>query len=363
MIKTETLTANAEKLVEVKDAYAMIENRGTGTVYASKKPNISASADGVLAIDAGNAKVLRNVDGKIYVKSNETGIVEIQTANDLHFFKSRTSKGGGGGEPVDAYTKSQTDALLADKVGKNDFAGYGTGGVVKLSAAQNYANGLKVDNSNYLQISPATADEIRNGVQYKPITPYYVGALMSKYGINSQTQIADMQANIDSKVDNGSFYAENLIVYPYVLTAVRDSLNFENYSDGGLRVHGTRTNSGNLKNTITSSEMVVSSGEIYTLSVASGTEVQWFTLEVEAYKNGAWGWVKTLGVKNNASITFTVEEIWGKIRLTVNTNVAGTYDVTFYPMLEKGVSAHSYQPYKLSRQSLRDDIDALVALL
>lgn len=249
---------------------------------------------------------------------------------------------------------------LLNKVGKNDFATKTVGGTVKIDSGY----GIEIDNNGTLRTTPAYDNFLQNFADDNHvITPYRFKKAMGLFGINSQTQISEMQTEIDDKVDNDIFVAENLIVYPYIMTSVRDSLNFENASGGGLRVHGTRTNSGNLKNAITSSEMVVSAGEIYTLSVASDTEVQWFTLEVEAYKNEAWGWVKTLGVKNNASITFAVDEIWEKIRLTVNTNTAGTYDVTFYPMLEKGGIAHSYQPYKLSRQSLRDDIDRILTTL
>lgn len=107
MIKTVTLTANSELVVELHGGcHCYIENRGSGTVYASKKADIAADADGVTAISSGNSKILRNAAqycvenstydyrGKLYLLSDSDGKVEIQTADDLHFFKSGGSGGG-----------------------------------------------------------------------------------------------------------------------------------------------------------------------------------------------------------------------------------------------------------------------------
>lgn len=108
MIKTVTLTANQELAVELRGGcHCCIENRGEGTIYASKSAGITADADGVTAISSGNSKILRNVAryekkndtydycGKVYLMSDSDGKAEIQTASDLCFFKSGGSGGGG----------------------------------------------------------------------------------------------------------------------------------------------------------------------------------------------------------------------------------------------------------------------------
>lgn len=108
MIKTVNLTANQELAVELHGGcHCCIENRGEGTIHASKSAGVTADADGVTAISGGNSKILRNVAwyeksgdvydyyGKVYLLSGSDGKAEIQTADDLNFFKSG-SKGGGG---------------------------------------------------------------------------------------------------------------------------------------------------------------------------------------------------------------------------------------------------------------------------
>ena len=104
MIKTISLTANIETEVELTGGcHVSVENRGTGIIYASKSANVVAGADGVTAIDSGNAKILRNVAqyrkndnsydyyGKIYLLSASDTKAEIQTANDLNFFSRKNS--------------------------------------------------------------------------------------------------------------------------------------------------------------------------------------------------------------------------------------------------------------------------------
>ena len=146
MIKTVNLTANQELAVELRGGcHCCIENRGEGTIYASKSAGITADADGVTAISSGSAKTLRNSAaygvigdtydyyGKIYLLSDSDGKAEVQTASDLCFFKSGGSGGGGKYDDTDVkadisvlqtnkadktsvYTKSETDAKITEKV-------------------------------------------------------------------------------------------------------------------------------------------------------------------------------------------------------------------------------------------------------
>lgn len=59
------------------------------------------------------------------------------------------------------------------------------------------------------------------------------------------------------------------------------------------------------------------------------------------------------------SITFTITQdtVFAYFRVLVKSGV-NTSTLIFKPILEKGIVAHPYQPYNLSRQKLRDDIDA-----
>ena len=51
----------------------------------------------------------------------------------LAILNAKIKKGGGGGEPVDAYTKTQTDNLLLNKVDKEDGKGLFSGSYNDLS--------------------------------------------------------------------------------------------------------------------------------------------------------------------------------------------------------------------------------------
>lgn len=125
MIKTETLTANQEKEIALEGNFAMIENRGSAVVYASKYPDVVAGENKVIAISPSTSKVIKNIDGKIYAECDSDGIIEIQTSNDFRFFKpSNIVKGGGGDTPtVDTYTKSEIDTFLGKKVNKESGKG------------------------------------------------------------------------------------------------------------------------------------------------------------------------------------------------------------------------------------------------
>ena len=131
MIKTIALKANTETEVELTGGcHVSIENRGTGIIYASKAAGVTAGADGVIAIDSGNAKVLRNVAqykndddnksydyyGKIYLLSDSDTKAEIQTANDLNFFSRKNSTGGGESGNVEA----EIQQLQANKISVSD---------------------------------------------------------------------------------------------------------------------------------------------------------------------------------------------------------------------------------------------------
>lgn len=125
MIKTVNLTANQELSVDLRGGcHCCIENRGEGTIYASKSAGITADADGVTAISSGSAKTLRNSAaygvigdtydyyGKIYLMSDSDGKAEIQTASDLCFFKSGGS--GGGGSKNDGNTSDTWQHIITD---------------------------------------------------------------------------------------------------------------------------------------------------------------------------------------------------------------------------------------------------------
>lgn len=379
MIKTVSLTANQEKEIELKGGrHVSIENRGTGIVYASKTSGVVAGKDGVIAIDGGASKKMKNVawycekdgrynyHGKIYLLSDIDCNAEIETGD--YFFKSEnTAKGGGA---IDAYTKAETDNLLSDKantsdltdyVKNTDYASTSKAGIVKVN--NTYGTGIS---NNTLELISATENDINVGSNdWKPITPYKVPKVMKKYGINSETQISEMQEDIANKVNNDIFVAENIIKYPYVqMFESRLSVQFT-YDDGVITLNGI-SNDGSTDTVATMNlytHFTLKDGQ-YTLSANSSSS----KIGLRLYghdENGVSTVIKTV-YGNSVYVHDTTSDGFAEysLNLRVLNNYGGTEFVndTIKPMFEIGSIAHRYQPYSLSRKAMRDDIDAILAL-
>lgn len=422
MIKTINLIAGIEMAAELMGGcHVSIENRGSGVIYASKSSGITADSDGVTAIDSGSTKILRNVAqyrkndnsydyyGKIYLLSASDAKAEIQTANDLNFFSRKNSKGG---ETIDAYTKSETDIritekvaeivadapedfdtlkemsdwiashendasamnsaiqtnatnisdLQTDKVGKNDFATKTTGGVVKIDSTY----GIDIENGTAKTV-PAY-DNFLNAFtdDNHVITPYRFKKAMNLYGIDSQTQIADMQTEIDGKVDNDIFVAENLIHYPYNNdTATSGGITFTDNEDGSIAVTGSVTKANtNYNYKLNPNEYTkLEIGQTYILNNCGDLDDDCYLRLFYKADNGTETY---LASTKNGSYTFAATETINEVRIWITVNCADTtkeFNNTIKPMLEIGSIAHRYQPYQLSKQSMRDDINTLMALL
>lgn len=105
MIKTVSLTADTETKVEISGGYNVgVINRTTGMLYASRKSGISAGADDVAAIPAGDSYVIRAADDTVYLLATAAGDVQLESIGVTEVFKiaaARSSSGGGEGGTVD----------------------------------------------------------------------------------------------------------------------------------------------------------------------------------------------------------------------------------------------------------------------
>lgn len=92
--KTIVLTGT-EQEIKLSGQNCDIRNDGTDTVYASGEPNITAGADGVMSIPAGQAAKLLSCGGKLYLLG--TGSVQL-CGNDYaeQVFKCAPASGGSG---------------------------------------------------------------------------------------------------------------------------------------------------------------------------------------------------------------------------------------------------------------------------
>ena len=170
----------------------------------------------------------------------------------------------------------------------------------------------------------------------------------------------------DSKVDNDIFVAENLIKYPYAqMVESRLSVQFT-YDDGMITLNGI-SNDGST-DTITTMNLythfTLKDGK-YTLSANSSSS----KIGVRFYGHDANGNTSTLKTiyGSNSIVYDTTNDGYNEysLNLRVLNNYNGTEFVndTCKPMLEVGDTAHEFQPYKLSRKAMRDDINALMARL
>ena len=88
------------------------QNLGTTTVHVSGNADIVAGGDGVAELAAGDSVCIETLGGKGYVLG--AGKVQIHNTGDK-FCPFKNAPAQSGGEAVDAYTKSESDAKYAQK--------------------------------------------------------------------------------------------------------------------------------------------------------------------------------------------------------------------------------------------------------
>jgi len=114
-VKTVSTTSgiNPIKFDETGGVFYWILNTGSSTVYASIEESFSVGDDGVVSLGPKESRRLETKNDTIYILGE--GQVEIHNQRDgiCSFKEAPTSSGGG--ETVDAYTKTESDAKYASK--------------------------------------------------------------------------------------------------------------------------------------------------------------------------------------------------------------------------------------------------------
>ena len=113
-IKTITTTNGVNEVDFGSGAsrFYWFQNLGTTTVHVSGKADIVAGGDGVAELAAGDSVCIETLGGKVYVLG--AGKVEIYNTGDK-FCPFKNAPAQSGGEAVDAYTKTESDAKYAQK--------------------------------------------------------------------------------------------------------------------------------------------------------------------------------------------------------------------------------------------------------
>ena len=194
MIKTVTLSGTEVKADGLGGFNTVVHNMSSGTVYASKHPDISAGADDVAEIPAGAVKLISSTNGKVYLVGN--GKVELTGQDDygVNCSSSAASAVVVGGSGVTEQFVTEQDAL-------------------NLKAAKSYADGILEAAKNSLEqqlsqssdrISQIDGDisELRSNMT----------AAQSKIDANTAA-IADNASNItaaDEKAENALTAVEKI---------------------------------------------------------------------------------------------------------------------------------------------------------
>lgn len=97
--KTINLTGAEVAVTGLDGAHAHIRNDGTEVIYAAKTAGITAGADGVASIPAGQSDTIRGISGAVYLLG--TGSVLIQSDDYVASpFKTSATSGGSGADEV-----------------------------------------------------------------------------------------------------------------------------------------------------------------------------------------------------------------------------------------------------------------------
>lgn len=99
-MSTLTITlAGSEEKAEFSGSNAWLRNDGTDTIYAAKVAGVTAGADGVIAIPAGQSAPVYGANGTVFLLG--TGSVQLIGSDySTNPFKTATSSGGSGVDEV-----------------------------------------------------------------------------------------------------------------------------------------------------------------------------------------------------------------------------------------------------------------------
>lgn len=109
--KTITLTGAEIRADYSGGTNAWLRNDGTATVYASTAPGVTANADGVVSIPAGQAAAIYGACGAVYLLG--TGSVQL-VGSDYTACPFKTSTSAGGESGVDEVARAAIEAHAAD---------------------------------------------------------------------------------------------------------------------------------------------------------------------------------------------------------------------------------------------------------
>ena len=125
--KTINLTGAEVAVTGLDGAHAHIRNDGTDVIYAAKAAGITAGADGVLGIPAGQAATVYGISGTVYMLGTGSAQIISNDYSELPFKTSATSGGSGADEvaraAINAHSgNAEIHVTASEKTSWNDKA-------------------------------------------------------------------------------------------------------------------------------------------------------------------------------------------------------------------------------------------------
>ena len=294
--------------------------------------------------------------------------------------KKLIEAGGGGGDTVDAYTKTQTDNLLIKKVDKEAGKGLFSGSYndlkdapsipSKTSELQNdsgyltehqdlsgYATEQWVGEQGYLtehqDLTQITEDikNINDSLEIKNAIGTSFELITSQGGIRTNKILGNTHKSDDGVItscgDSGSIeikeHGKNLIPFPYYsgTSLVHNGITFTANEDGSVTANGTATSNAFFR--FANKNMYsLENGKTYAISRGKTKDIYMFA------QNSSGDFVV---LKVEESAKFTCNDTWRYIGCYVPKDTTVTNE-TIYPMLvevnEDGTYPTEYEPYKSS---------------
>lgn len=150
---------------------------------------------------------------------------------------------------------------------------------------------------------------------------------------------------------------DNLLEFPYYeKTKTQNGITFTvNDDDGTVKVNGTASENVQFIFTHRIDNKVVLPAGTYTVSgCPKGGGSNSYYLQIAKTKDNSF---YLMGVDTGNGFTFTLTEDTDILIAIYIASGVTVSNLVFKPMLERGTVAHPYQPYILSRQKLREDIN------
>lgn len=173
-----------------------------------------------------------------------------------------------------------------------------------------------------------------------------------------------LREDIDVKASSEEIIVDNLLPYPYFETThTQENVKWTVDENGVITANGISSGRSQFHITHSSqSTKFLEVGKTYHFSgCPDGGSSSTYRIIFTTYKviDGTVTALQTVGVANSLGASLTITQEYDGLLIYIDIFQGyNAQNLVFKPMIEVGNVAHPWQPYKLSRYKLREDIDA-----